>query len=238
MVNMVDKPLGIKAYGHIPHLPGSRIGPGDHKCHEGQARICTLKSRDRHDVILVQEKLDGSLTAVARIDHTIVALGRAGYPAQSSPYEQHQLFADWVRQHETRFRCLLEPGERLIGEWLAQVHGTRYELQHEPWVVFDLMRGHNRLSFEELRSRIKDHCVLPNTIHQGPLSIEAAMNLLTVSGHGAVDPVEGAVWRVERRGVFDFLAKFVRPDKIDGLYLPEISGTKAVWNWRPRGEPQ
>ncbi|KKL70160.1 hypothetical protein LCGC14_2107750, partial [marine sediment metagenome] len=30
-----------------------------------------------------------------------------------------------------------------------------------------------------------------------------------------------------------FLAKWVRPDKEDGIYLPEISGGEAVWNWRP-----
>jgi len=35
------KPLGGKSYGHIAHLPGSRMGPGDHKCHEGQKRIAT-----------------------------------------------------------------------------------------------------------------------------------------------------------------------------------------------------
>lgn len=59
----------------------------------------------------------------------------------------------------------------------------------------------------------------------------------------AIDPVEGAVWRVERsnptgakgerkEGV-DFLVRYVRPDKVDGLYLPEISGKEAVWNWIP-----
>jgi hypothetical protein len=31
----------------------------------------------------------------------------------------------------------------------------------------------------------------------------------------------------------DFLAKWVRPDKVDGMYLPEISGKEPVWNWRP-----
>lgn len=46
-------------------------------------------------------------------------------------------------------------------------------------------------------------------------------------------PVEGAVYRVERRGEVDFLAKWVRPDKQDGCYLPEVSGGEAVWNWRP-----
>lgn len=33
------KPLGHKAYGSIPHLPTSRLGPGDHHVTEGQARI-------------------------------------------------------------------------------------------------------------------------------------------------------------------------------------------------------
>ncbi len=28
-------------------------------------------------------------------------------------------------------------------------------------------------------------------------------------------------------------SKWVRPDKVDGKYLPEISGKDAVWNWRP-----
>jgi hypothetical protein len=49
--------------------------------------------------------------------------------------------------------------------------------------------------------------------------------------------VEGAVWRVERRegsGTrVDFLAKYVRPDKVDGSLLPENTGRAAVWNWRP-----
>ena len=61
--------------------------------------------------------------------------------------------------------------------------------------------------------------------------------------HGALDPVEGAVWRVERdkatgkggqkKRVVDFLVKYVRSDKIDGRYLPEVSGQPAVWNWWP-----
>lgn len=88
---MTTRPLGRKAYGHIAHLPGSRMGPGDHACHEGQARICTLEARDRHDSIVVQEKLDGSNVAMARLDGQIVALMRAGYRAETSPYAHHHL---------------------------------------------------------------------------------------------------------------------------------------------------
>lgn len=39
----------IKKYGNIPHLPGSRVGPGDHHCHQGQADICTVKISDIPD---------------------------------------------------------------------------------------------------------------------------------------------------------------------------------------------
>jgi hypothetical protein len=135
------KPLGGKSYGHIAHLPGSRMGPGDHKCHEGQKHIATEKPRDRHDLVIVQEKLDGSNVAVARLDGMLFPLSRAGYLAGSSPYEQHWRFAEWVYANQDRFMLVLQNGERLCGEWLMQAHGTRYSLKHEPFVAFDLMTG-------------------------------------------------------------------------------------------------
>lgn len=228
------KPLGIKSYGSIGHLPTSRLGPGDRHVHEGQARICTLKARDRHDTIIVQEKVDGSCVAVANVGGRILALGRAGYLAQTSRFEQHQLFAVWVREQEDRFAALLEPGERLCGEWLAQAHGTRYKLPHEPFVAFDLMVQHERLPIDSFMERVGGAYVTPHIIHSGgPFCVDDTQPYLLVSSHGAVDPVEGAVWRVERRGKVDFLAKWVRPDKVDGAYLPEVSGQEAYWNWRP-----
>jgi ATP-dependent RNA circularization protein (DNA/RNA ligase family) len=227
------KPLGIKAYGHIPHLPGSRMGPSDHHCHEGQARICTEKARDKHDKIIVQEKLDGSCVAVALKDGQLYALGRAGWLAQSSPYKQHQLFAYWVRENEARFRDVLQEGERLVGEWLAQAHGTRYNLHHEPFVAFDLIKT-ERLPVGDFMDRLMGKFVFPRIINNGePYSIEKALEAIEISGHGATDPVEGVVWRVERKGKVDFLCKYVRPDKVDGCYLPERNGGQEIWNWKP-----
>lgn len=234
-----DKPLGHKAYGSIPHLIGSRRGPGDVGVNAGQHRICTEKARDKHDVIIVQEKLDGSCVSVAKIDGVIVPLIRAGYLAISSNYKQHHLFHDWVfhRDNYRRFQSLLENGERVVGEWLAQAHGTRYKLPHEPFVAFDIMRGHERITFDELRNRAMNLVMLPRTISVGsPISIEAAMYLIDKSSsmHGAIDPIEGAVWRVERQGKVDFLAKFVKPSKgADGKYLESVTGGEPVWNWQP-----
>jgi hypothetical protein len=229
------KPLGQKAYGHIPHLPGSRIGPGDHHVHAGQARIATEKIRDRHDRILVQEKLDGSNCAVAKIGGVILPLVRSGYVATSSPYEQHRHFANWVYARQEVFFSLLEEGERVCGEWLMQAHGTRYALPHEPFVAFDLMRGTVRLPYDACWTRLtRHHLVMPRLLWVGgPCSVEKAIDAIQTSGHGALDPVEGAVWRVERREVVDYLCKFVRPDKRDGTYLPDITGQGPVWNWYP-----
>ena len=229
----MNKPLGRKAYGSIGHLPGSRLGPGDHTVHEGQGRICTEKTRDKHDRVIVQEKLDGSCTAVALIDGVVHALGRAGWPAESSRYEQHRMFAEWVRFNEGRFLAVLKDGERLVGEWLAQAHGTKYEIaDREPWGVFDLMAGTERRTVDELLSRIDGTFATPHLLHDGSaIPVSEAMELHEAN-KWPCEETEGVVYRVERKGKVDFLAKWVRPTKRDGKYLPEISEGDPVWNWR------
>lgn len=230
-----EKPLNQKAYGSIPHLPGSRRGPGDKGLSESQARICTEKARDKHDLIIVQEKLDGSCVSVAKIGDEIVPLIRRGYRAITSNFTQHHHFHHWAMSQERRFRNIIEEGGRVVGEWLMEAHGTRYELRHEPFVIFDIMMGHERALLSSVGIRAQANgFTIPRLIHHGgPLSIEEALAVLEPSGHGAIDPVEGAVWRVERQGKVDFLGKYVRPGKVDGCYLKEISGKEAVYNWQP-----
>jgi len=228
-------PLDQKPYGHIPHLPGSRIGSRDHRCTAEQARIATVQTHDSHGLIIVQEKLDGSNVACFKCKGKLLPLTRAGNSAWSSPYEQHQLFARWVLENANRFAAVLHEGERVCGEWLAQAHGTRYALPHEPFVAFDLMVGTERLPMDEFINRMRiGQFVTPRELHRGgALSVAQAKKRLEPSGHGALDPVEGAVWRCEREGRVDFVVKWVRPDKVDGLYLPQFSGRRPVWNWRP-----
>lgn len=244
------KPLGGKTYGSIPHLPGSRMGVGDHHCPEGQERICTVRVRDVHDRIIVQEKLDGSNVGVARINGQIVALTRAGYLAQTSPYAQHHAFADWVAAHRDRFAAVLQDGERLVGEWLFQAHSTRYDLVHEPFVAFDLMIGKVRATHAGMQERVAKRFVMPHVIHVGSaLAVADAMQALGEHGkHGARDPIEGIIYRVERNQIVsgtqgnvrtwqvDFLAKYVRPEKVDGLYLEGVTGHPAVWNTYPASD--
>lgn len=241
---MNKKPLGHKSYGSIAHLPGSRLGSGDHKCDKGQTRIACEKVRNKHDRVIVQEKLDGSNVGVTIIDDHVVALTRSGYLANTSPYMMHHYFAAWVKKNQERFRAVLNAEERLCGEWLLVAHGTKYDLPHEPFVAFDIMeKKHKRFPFDIFREKIvAGEFIHPKIISDGQsVSIDTAMSLLGEHGfHGAIDPVEGAVWRIEsnilndstkgnaggRHYIVNFLVKYVRPDKIDGKYLNE----KTIYN--------
>lgn len=228
------KPLGIKNYGHIPHLPGSRMTPKDHKCHDGQKRIACEKTRDKHDYIYVEEKLDGSNVGVCLKDGILYPMTRAGYVANTSKYRQHIKFFEYVHSNEDRFRQVISEGERIVGEWLYQAHGTRYRLKHEPFVAFDIFDQYNkRYNKATVIMKINWLFAQPHLLYSGTdsCSIEKALSLLGDYGHhGALDKTEGCIWRVERKGVVDFLVKYVRPEKQDGIYLSEYSKRDEVLN--------
>lgn len=233
MIN--QKPLGVKSYGSIGHLPNSRMGPADRKISEGQERIATQKPRDKHDRIIVTEKLDGSNVGVCKINGEIIALGRAGYPAKTSPYEQHHMFADWVDRRAGRFHEVLADGERLCGEWLAMAHGTIYELGHrDPFVMFDMFGPDNKRKLwdEILSAGLHFGIATPFVVSDGgPINVKDAMKILGARGrYGAQEGIEGVVYRIERKGVVDYLCKWVRPDKVDGKYFED----GPIWNWVPK----
>ena len=101
------------------------------------------------------------------------------------------------------------------------------------------MNEHHRLPFDEFMQRLAFTTFeTPTVVNYGPTPPDEAMRLMGKGGHGAIDPVEGLVWRVESRGKVDFLAKYVRPDKQDGSYLESVTGGDPVWNWQPSNKKQ
>lgn len=226
----VSKPLGRRAYGSIGHLPNSRLGPSDHCIPEGQAKICTEDAKGR--TVYVEEKLDGSCVAVAKVRGEIIPLTRAGYRATSSPYECHHMFHEWAMCKKKAFDLLLHEGERVVGEWIAQAHGTLYRDCVEPFYAFDIMTGDKRAPYSVARSRIYNYFPMPKLLTTGSTPVEVAMKIHMVGSSAGCEEPEGVVYRVERGYGVEFLAKWVRPDKVDGKYLPSVTGADAIWNWR------
>ena len=231
------KQLGKKSYGSIPHLLGSKLGDGDHHVHEGQHQIATVKTRDKQDFVIVQEKYDGSNVAIAKSDRKILALTRRGYLAETSPYEQHHYFAKWVVKNRDRFDKLLSDGDRLCGEWLLQAHGIKYLIPDEPFVAFDYFEGDARLNYADFQLKIQPYDFsIPQLVAFGhsAFAINDCVERQISSFGGWIKSEglpEGLIYRVERKGKLDFIAKYVRSDFEPGIYLPEISGNPVVWNF-------
>jgi hypothetical protein len=229
------KPVRGRAYGSIPHLFYSQAN-GDRFVGTGQHRIATEKARDKHDLIIVQEKVDGANCAVLKKDGGLIPISRNGHRCEESTYEQHRIFHQWVMQHYEKFAFLRE-GERLCGEWMILAHGTRYDIK-TPFIVFDIIndgmgdrKDGYRLSHSAFMDRLPPEFTTPIPLHiGGPCSIEHAMEELGSRGHhGGLEETEGAVWRVERNGKIDFLAKYLRrPPATIGQYLGHEN--EEVWN--------
>lgn len=233
------KPLINKNYGSIGHLPESRLGPGDHSLSIGQASILTDKTRDYKDLIIVQEKLDGANVGILRHEGKLIGLTRKGHRCIDSPMDQFQLFQKFIYWNEHLFD-FIEEGERLVGEWISMAHGTSYKVHNDfPFIAFDILKGDQRELYLNFRSRVGTKIPIAHLLHIGSsISVKKIEKLIdirhgdTYGYHGALEPVEGAIWRVERESKVDFLGKYVRQFKEDGKYFNE-DHSKLIWNCKP-----
>ncbi|GGR03699.1 RNA ligase family protein [Deinococcus ruber] len=215
------RPLGGKAYGRVAHLPGSRQGAGERQIAPELVRRLTVSPRSG-DQVWVQEKLDGTNLSVLRLGDELVALTRAGYRAANSRRIQGRLFAVWVQTQAHRFLDVLQPGERVVGEWLLFAHGTHYVLPHEPFVVFDIMQGTQRLPLRVLTNRLSGTFILPFVHAQSAALPATVYDALTLPGHhGAATYPEGLIYRLEHGDHVECVAKWVRPNYRTGQYFQD-----------------
>jgi hypothetical protein len=236
----MNKPLNGKAYFSIPHWKNSsNIAVNDLVLSSSNPEE---KIRPT-DEVYVLEKLDGSCVGVLYQNEEVIPLIRSGYRAINSHYYQHHLFHNWVFRHYERFleffkSLKLQENEVawLAGEWLAQAHGTLYGLESEPFVVFDLFTRKGtkttRLKWKLTLEKIKAFSfITPAYFKSSPSCIATVSSASKFFGkfgfHGALEEIEGFVWRVENKKEFLYNAKYVKPGKIIGKYL---FGNSEVWN--------
>jgi ATP-dependent RNA circularization protein (DNA/RNA ligase family) len=229
------RPLGRKNYGSIPHLSSSKLGEGDHYVEKGMEGILTEKKRDKHDVIFAHEKYDGSNIGVGKRNGKIFALTRSGYEAKTSRHKHHHFFSDWVYRREKLFSEMLNEGERITGEWLLQAHGLKYKIESDPILFFDYFTPKNeRILQADLRQITGKYGLnMPRLLSEGePITVSKLLPVLNLKTQGVESEgnPEGIIFRVERKGKVDFLAKWVRSDFPTGIYCIHIEEENLVWN--------
>jgi len=225
-----EKLISGRNYGHVPHLSGSRLGEHDTYIHAGQEAIITQKVRSRRDRVIITRKLDGTNVGILRRGRNIIALQRKGYRCDDSPYEQHLAFAAYIASTESFWLSFLSDGERLVGEWLWQASGIRYHITGIPFFAFDLfVDKKSRVPYEDLCARCRSENVrMPELLADSKGSSIALTDLPgpTEFIDESIKPVEegheGLVARVENKGIYDFMAKWVRADFTPGKFLPGI----------------
>lgn len=218
-----------KNYGSIPHLSSSKMSQqADKKITIGQENILTKKTRDWKDLIIVTEKLDGSNVGIIKKNNQLIPITRSGYHVRVSKYDQHKLFEKYLNKNYDKFSWLPEKW-RIAGEWLIMAHGTIYDITNEsPFCAFDIFNEKNEriLYLDFISLTYKYNIPTVKLLHIGqPISLKNALKLLNGGHYGKPEKPEGVVYRVEREGNVDFLAKWVRSDKVDGKYLDDF-----IWN--------
>lgn len=230
---MLNEKIIPASYGSIPHLSTSKLTQqADKKISPGQEKILLEKVRDKHDIIIVTEKVDGSNVGVIRKDGDLIPITRKGYRCVDSPYKQHRMFHRYVMNRLDKFD-FLEEGWRVCGEWCAMAHGTLYDLnphENSPFVVFDIIDDRNkrlphiRMYYITASNRLSRVPVLLYSVGKS-IPLNEALLKLDVGWYGAPwvynEKPEGVVYRCERKGKFDFAAKWVRGDKVDGKYMKD-----------------
>ena len=239
------RPFG-KMYPSIPHLLGSRMSDDDKHVLDGREDLCLtetgtrkVKGQLREYEVIIQEKLDGSCCVVSRWDGRIQARGRAGYFAETSPYPHMKAFADWVQENEKMLDDIIPMGWYLVGEWMEESHGLRYDLPHGPFVALDIMYNlTTRLHVDETKERLRGRLPMPYIISRRPRIPYGVMGDLGMGitnavcpgryvygYHGCLECPEGAVYRAYRNNNLEIIGKYVRKTFEPGKYI--IHGKKA-----------
>lgn len=232
---MNEKPLNGPIFGKIGHLPGSRTGESDRTIDTSEVRLYTEKGKTKHDFITVHEKMDGSCVGVLRTSvDTLVPLQRHGYIVDSSPRPHIAQFREYVDKYARRFLGSIDIGEWIVGEWLLQPHGVKYNLDYSdmfmPFAIFsgDRYSESEELEYAEFEPRVlQNKFTMPGCVAKDglPVKIEEVRRYIVRRDQPySIDKPEGAVWRrdgIKNGKKFTTRTKWVRHDHVPGMYWEE-----------------
>lgn len=227
----IEGKIIARNFGHIGHLTGSKMIDIEDKLLdiENQVRFTSCK-RDKNDVVIITEKIDGMNAGVVKKNGMLYPINRKGYDSRGMKFQHPDLevlgdtWAKWVDNHYELYDSILEEDERMVFENCIFVHTLRYNFKNDP--VFLLAKYNadnkriNHILLKELANRfgIQQAPVLNIGIAIPP---EIVISQYPKGVVGVKGEIEGIVYSYEHGGEVETTAKFVS-NKLLGTMSPQI----------------
>ncbi len=130
MINIMNK---LFKYPRTSHLNGSRLQPGDE-----DLLVIDLSLLENQNVV-IEEKLDGSNSAISFNDDGMLLLQSRGHFLDGGGRERHfGLLKSWAGVHQRKFFDVLGNRFVMYGEWLYAKHTCFYDALEHYFIEFDI----------------------------------------------------------------------------------------------------
>ncbi|MBA4688592.1 MAG: hypothetical protein H2184_15680 [Candidatus Galacturonibacter soehngenii] len=216
---LTEEKLLSKNFGSIGHLTGSKmIDDNDKLLSIEQQEKYTVCKRDKNDIVIITEKIDGMNAGVIKKNGFLYPINRKGYDTRNMGKTQEYLsllgneWAKWVDNHYQIYDSILEEGERLVFENAILKHTLEYRFRCEPVFLLAKYRSNNtRINYKDLCELAKKY-----SLNQPPLlNIGVAIPPeIIISQYpkgiiGVKGQIEGVVYSYEHNGEHESCAKYV-----------------------------
>jgi hypothetical protein len=229
----MEKVMKLTKYKSTSHLCDSRLGEGEHCVDESLHEIIKRGGSGRNDRVYASLKLDGSNVSIAATpEGRVMGFQRAGYPVETNEFEGLRLFQKWLDKHTISKMGQILIDYRIVGEWMIQSISINYgrwdyDSLFTAFAIYDiygekLPRGYLALVCFNLGISYVDEIELEQNSTPS-LDYQKLIKKLVRNRDYSIKPEEheGLVFRREIDGKEVSLVKWVRKDKVDGLYMPK-----------------
>ena len=230
-MNKIEKIIP-RNFGHIGHLAGSKmIDDEDKMLPLDVQNIFVHRKRDKNDIVIVTEKIDGMNAGVVKRAGELYGVNRKGYPVSSMGQIRTELallgkcWEAWIDLHKDIYNDILKDGERLVFENCIIKHTLSYKFHTDP--VFLLAKYNaddSRVPYSELRHIGESYgLAMPPLLNYGcAIAPEVILSQYPNGLVGSRDKIEGIVYVYEHDNKFQGSAKYVSNKRI-GTPQPNLT---------------
>lgn len=216
-------------FGSIKHLNGSKLADklDSYLDEEAQKKFVQAK-RNKNDIVIITEKIDGMNAGVIKKDGYLYPINRKGYDTRLMGKIRTELslfgngWAKWVDEHYDLYDSLLKEGERLVFEYAEYRHTLEYKFHCEPVFLLAKYDSKNKkINYASLTALASKNGIMqPPLLNMGvALPPQIILSQYPKGLIGVKGKIEGIVYSYEHNGVHEACAKYVS-NPIMGTFNP------------------